>query len=157
MILKRTELDGKVNATYESSNILASTLDTNNNDLTITFKGGGTYKYPNVSNADYLRFETAESQGNVFNSHIKKYDFEKLTAVDTKLLTEEIKQLKAEQEKAVINQKKNNVINAIKLLASLITEPVPTDLTQDDVDTIFNDSLMKLQSRMTDYFSVVAN
>jgi hypothetical protein len=50
-----------------------------------------------VSASDYLRFETAESQGAVLNSHIKSHSFEKGDVVDAKVIQEEIDKLKKEE------------------------------------------------------------
>jgi hypothetical protein len=81
MILKKQTKDNLVKAIYASSNICASTYDTQTKDLVIIFNNGGQYKYPNVSETDYTRFEIADSQGAIFNSHIKKYDFQKFKQV----------------------------------------------------------------------------
>jgi hypothetical protein len=97
MILERVEKDGLVKGVYDSSNIIASTYDKRNNDLTIIFKHGGTYTYHKVSTADFLRFETAESQGKVLNSNIKSYPFIKGDTVDPALIVKKIKQLKVEE------------------------------------------------------------
>ncbi len=94
MILKKQERDNIIKAIYDSSNILASVYDGNNKDLTIIFKKGAQYKYPNVSAIDYILFETAESQGIVFNAHIKKYPFEKLEEMNPVELITEIENLK---------------------------------------------------------------
>jgi hypothetical protein len=83
MLLKKQEKDNVTKAIFSSSNICASTYDRTTKNLTIIFNKGAQYKYPNVSETDYTRFELADSQGVVFNSHIKKYDFEKLDNVDT--------------------------------------------------------------------------
>ena len=81
MILKRTEKDGMIKAMYESSNILASTYNTVNQQLTIIFNRGAQYTYDEISASEYMRFETADSQGKVLNSHIKKHNFTKLDDV----------------------------------------------------------------------------
>jgi hypothetical protein len=94
MILKKQEKDSITKAIYDSSNICASTYDRANRDLTIIFKNGGQYKYTNVSETDYTRFELADSQGAIFNSHIKKYAFDKLGKVDASSLLTEISSLK---------------------------------------------------------------
>ena len=83
-LLKKEEKGNEVKSLYESSNILSSTYDKATKDLFIVFKKNNIkYKYPNVKETDYFRFESAESQGKVFNSHIKDYEFENLGAVDT--------------------------------------------------------------------------
>ena len=58
---------------------------------------GGSYSYSNVENTDYIRFETAESQGKVLNSNIKKYAFIKNENVDTSEVIDRIKKLKQEE------------------------------------------------------------
>ena len=98
MILKKQEKDSITKAIYDSSNICASTYDRANRDLTIIFKNGGQYKYTNVSETDYTRFELADSQGAIFNSHIKKYAFDKLGKVDASSLLTEISSLKNEKK-----------------------------------------------------------
>lgn len=91
MIIKRTDKDDKIKVIYQSSNILASTYDKTNNNLTIIFNKGGSYTYPNVDETDYLRLELAESVGKAFNAYIKKYPFEKNEDVDVTKIHEEIK------------------------------------------------------------------
>jgi hypothetical protein len=90
MLLKKVEKENFIKSLYESSNILASIYDTTTGDLEIIFKAGTKYKYANVSKTDYMRFEIADSQGAVFNTHIKKYAYEKLGNVNTELITEEL-------------------------------------------------------------------
>jgi len=41
-----------------------------------------------------MRFETADSQGSVLNTHIKKYTTTKLDAIDTTEILKEVEQLK---------------------------------------------------------------
>ncbi len=63
----------------KSSNIKASEYDAKKKELLVTFKNDSQYIYKGVHEADYLRFEIAESNGKVLNSIIKKnYQFEKL-------------------------------------------------------------------------------
>jgi hypothetical protein len=101
MILSRVETETKIEVLYESSNIIASIYDKSSSDLEIVFKRGARYKYKSVRNTDYFRFETAESQGTIMESHIKKYDFEKLSDIETSKLITEIKN-KIEVEKDII-------------------------------------------------------
>lgn len=70
--------DGTVECLYKSSNILKSKWNPTNSLLEITFNYGGKYSYSNVDHKDYLRFEADESQGKVFNKHIKHYKTENL-------------------------------------------------------------------------------
>ncbi len=96
MILKRQEKNGKIKAMYSSTNICASVYDSTTHDLTLIFSHGGQYKYEGVSATDYTRFESAESQGSVLNTHIKKYNTIKLDAIDTTEILKEVKTLSAE-------------------------------------------------------------
>ena len=98
MILKRQEKNGKVKSIYKSSNICASVYDLTTNDLTLIFNHGGQYKYGAVSKTDYMRFETADSQGSVLNTHLKKYATTKLDAVDTSEILKEVTDLSNEVE-----------------------------------------------------------
>jgi len=153
MLLKKQEKGGIISALYNSSNVLASEYDAANNSLTVTFKVGSRYKYNGVTNADYTKFELDESQGIILNSHIKKYPFEKLTAIDAKLLNEEAATIKDTAAKQVVNDKKDKLIVTLKSAVSLSGSDVPLGLTQDDVDTMFNDSLEKLQTQITEFLT----
>ena len=101
MILKRQEKEGRIKAIYSSSNICASVYNTVTNELTLIFTSGLQYKYTDVSKADYMRFETADSQGSVMNTHIKKYTSTKLDKVDTTEILKEVEQLKVETESEI--------------------------------------------------------
>lgn len=101
MILKKQEKNGKVKAMYSSSNICASVYDTASGDLTLIFNNGGQYQYAGVSKTDYMRFEMADSQGSVMNTHIKKYPFTKLDKVDTTEILKEVQDLSATTEPEV--------------------------------------------------------
>ena len=121
MIIKREENNGIVEAMYDSSNILSSLYDTNSNSLIIIFKNGGKYRYPNVSKSDYMRFEIAESQGVVFNTHIKKYSFEKLDNIDLEVLMNKIKeskQLLSEEKNAQLLVKRKTLLAKTKQISS---------------------------------------
>lgn len=98
MVLKRQEKNGKIKAMYSSSNICASVFDTATNNLTLIFSHGGQYLYEGVSKTDYTRFETAESQGSVLNTHIKKYPTSKLDPIDTTDILKEVETLKGTAE-----------------------------------------------------------
>ena len=103
MLLKKQELDNKTKSIYESSNICASIYDKSNSSLTIIFNNGGQYIYEGVTSSDYLRFEVADSQGAVFNSHLKKYPFQKLDKVDVKDILVEIHEIINIEDKIKIN------------------------------------------------------
>jgi hypothetical protein len=94
MILERIEKNELIDAIYESSNITASTYNKNLKLLNITFSNGSNYTYQDVSETDYVRFETAESQGKVLNSNIKKYSFLKHDNVDVENKLKRIKEVK---------------------------------------------------------------
>jgi len=97
MILTRVEKEKSIDSLYDSSNILASSYNTENSDLTITFKRGTQYTYRGVSKRDYTRFELAESQGKVLNTHIKSYSFIKGNDVNTEALINEINAAKPKE------------------------------------------------------------
>lgn len=147
MILKRQEKDGKVKAMYESSNILASTYDTTTNDLTIIFKAGTQYKYTKVSKTDYMRFEIAESQGAVFNSHIKKYPTTKLESVDPARILSEATNLKAQEDRALLEAKKEKILEIARILANLI------DTSLESLPLALN--IGKINSYSTEFLELV--
>lgn len=115
MILEKKEISGVIYAKYDSSNVLASEYYPNS-DLIITFKGGGRYKYTGVKKTDYTRFEIAESQGSVLNTHIKIYPFEKMDKMDTTLLAESIKDLKAKEKEIIFNEKLKAMLDSMNLV-----------------------------------------
>ena len=95
--------DGTMECLYKSTNILMSEYNEKTQNLIITFNYGGKYAYHNVSYKDYLRFETDESQGKVFNKYIKIHKTDNLGKVDTSLMVERInnmfkKEIKEEKE-----------------------------------------------------------
>jgi hypothetical protein len=139
MLLKRVEKESLVKAIYDSSNILASKYDKKTKDLTITFKRGAQYKYIGVSASDYMRFETAESQGAVLNSHIKPYQFEKGETIDSNLIVEEIDKLKNEE--------------VIKRQESIISDMEQIVSNFDQNQTFSEAQLMALVKRITNYFN----
>lgn len=114
MLLKKQETDNKTKSIYESSNICASVYDKSTNALTIIFNNGGQYIYEGVTPSDYLRFEMADSQGAVFNSHLKKYPFKKLDKVDTKDILVEVNTIKNAEDKVKIDYVVGVVIEKMK-------------------------------------------
>jgi len=61
----------------ESSNIEKIAYE--NNNLYVGYKGGGVYKYLDVSSEKYNEFLNAESKGRYLNSAIKEsYKYEKV-------------------------------------------------------------------------------
>lgn len=93
MLLKRKQQDNKTKVIYKSSTICASIFENDTKALTVIFNNGGQYKYANVSDTDYTRFETGDSQGIILNSHIKKYPFTKLDPLDVTAILKEIEDL----------------------------------------------------------------
>ncbi len=139
MLLKRVEKENVVKAIYDSSNILASKYEKNNKNLTITFKRGAQYVYKNVSQTDYFRFETAESQGSILNSHIKSYEFEKGEAVNTNLIIEEINNIKQEE----LIKKQEDIINDMEVI-----------MTDFDINQEFNETkLVNLANKILNHFN----
>lgn len=129
MLVKKTEKEGKIKALYSSSTICASEFNTINNELTVIFNNGGIYKYPNIDLTDYTRFETADSNGSVFNTYIKKkYNiFEslgKLSENEISLLNKEVNILKEVDKKAITDFKTKKIIS---IMSNLITNFVNTE------------------------------
>ena len=62
-------------------------------ELNITFNAGRRYTYYGVEHKDYVRFEIAESQGQIFNKHIKKYMTKKNEDIDPNPLLEKVSNL----------------------------------------------------------------
>ena len=129
---------------YDSSNILASIYDNTTNDLSLIFKGGRKYKYANVSKSDYMRFEIAESQGDVFNTHIKKYSFERLEDVDPTRIITEAEDLKTLEDNALLRGKQTELM--AKMNTVIISEG----------NESFNKLLLDLQIILNDYLSLLA-
>ena len=139
MLLKRTQKENLIESTYDSSNILSSKYDKDSKKLTITFKRGVQYTYMDVSASDYLRFETAESQGAVLNSHIKSHSFEKGDVVDAKIIQEEIDKLKKEE--------------LILMQQSIIDDMESITYEFNTNDKFIEAQLMVLAKRITNYFN----
>jgi hypothetical protein len=114
MLLKKQDKDGKIKTIYSSSNICASTYDKETKSLTIIFSNGNQYKYIDVSQTDYTRFELADSQGKVFNTHIKKYTFEKLDSLDPKDIINEITVIKDQEEEIKKKYITNKFVDSVK-------------------------------------------
>lgn len=116
MVLKRQEKNEKIKAIYSSSNICASTYDKETQALVIIFNNGGQYLYEGVSPTDYTRFEIADSQGVVFNSHIKKYPFQKLDKVNVVEILTEVENLKDSEDKIKVKHSLNALIDSMKAM-----------------------------------------
>ena len=113
MLLKKIESEGIIKSTYESSNILMSEYNPTTKDLTVIFKVGSRYTYKDVSLTDYTRFEVADSQGKVLNSHIKAYKFERGENINPELVLNEIVELK----KNTIKEKTNDLVSILKQIS----------------------------------------
>jgi hypothetical protein len=104
-------------AWYESSNIVYSECDDNENDyktLRIVFKKGDMYEYYKVDVKDYLMFMAGGldgSNGKAFFKFIKpKYEFKKLEPVDLEALKSEMLDYKERIKKErAENQKENDI------------------------------------------------
>lgn len=141
MLLKRTQKENLIEATYDSSNILSSKYDKDSKKLTITFKRGVQYTYMDVSASDYLRFETAESQGAILNSHIKSHSFEKGDVVDAKVIQEEIDRLKKEE---------------LRLIQQSIIDDMELIINDFDIDGEFKETkFTNLINKINQYFNPI--
>jgi hypothetical protein len=144
MILKKQEKDGIIKAMYNSSNVVASIYNSNNNDLEIIFKSGSKYRYTGVSKSDYMRFEIADSQGKVFESYIKKYPTTKLENVDIKNLLIETTSLKQQEHDAIVAAKKERLIKTMKGIILLA-----------DGGKQFVDNLDRLKNEIDEYVNKI--
>jgi uncharacterized protein YheU (UPF0270 family) len=147
MLLKKQEKDNVTKAIFSSSNICASTYDRTTKNLTIIFSKGTQYKYPNVSETDYTRFELADSQGVVFNSHIKKYNFEKLDNVDVSSILTEVTELKEVENKIKIESVTKFMVTAINAVI------VYHEATQTVDPALYT----KMKSAMGEYENITAS
>ena len=95
MILNKYEENGAIENLYDSSNILASKYNTLSKKLAIIFNSGRQYVYHDVKREDYDSFESADSQGKMLHSVIKKYKNERVEKlVDTNIILEQISNIK---------------------------------------------------------------
>jgi len=131
MLVRKLINDGIMKSYYDSSNILVSEYDQSTKNLIVIFKNGGKYEYKDVSISDYTRFELADSQGKVLNSHIKQYPFEALGKVDISKINEEIDDFKL-----------NDKIDLQKSFISLASQLIDSW----ENDSKFNDNIAKLLS-----------
>lgn len=138
MLLKKQESDNKIKSIYASSNICASIYDKSNSSLTIIFNNGGQYIYEGVTSGDYLRFEMADSQGAVFNSHLKKYSFQKLDKVDVKDILVEVNSIKTAEDKVKIDYAIKMMVDKMKAVAQYYdtTGDVESGLLKTAIDGI---------------------
>jgi hypothetical protein len=134
MILNRKNNGNIVETLYDSSNILASSYDKISNDLIITFAKGTQYRYKNISSVDYLRFELAESQGKIFNTHIKQHTTQKLPNIDISVLLTEANDLKNAEKNALVGMKQKELLNTIELVCTPSVLAIDVLLTEVDLD-----------------------
>lgn len=153
MILKRVEKDTIIKALYDSSNVLGSVYNTESSDLDLIFKSGQKYRYKGVSKADYMRLEIAESQGQVFNTHIKKYAFEKLEKVDTSKILEEADDLKAKEEKAIYGVKKRELIDKMKYAVHIDDAITLGKNTTQEALELFSKTLQEIQTLLNNFLT----
>lgn len=147
MLLKKQENNNVTKAIYASSNVCASTYDRTTRDLTIIFNNGGQYKYPNVSETDYTRFELADSQGVVLNSHIKKYAFEKLDKVDTSAILAEVNELKDAEKKIKIEHATKTMMAAVNAVS----------VYYETTETVDPALYTKMKSAMDEYEKITSS
>lgn len=150
MILKRVEKDGIIKALYDSSNVLGSIYNSTTSDLDLIFKSGQKYRYKNVSKSDYMRLEISESQGQVFNTHIKKYAFEKLDKVDPSKILEEADDLKAKEAKALYEAKRLEVIDKMKYACHINDAITLGKNTTQEAQDLFTKTLQEIQTLIND-------
>ena len=146
MILKKQEKSGIIKAIYSSSTLCASIFDTNTRSLTVIFNNGGQYKYPSVDLTDYTRFETADSNGSVFSTYIKKKytNFEKLDKLDADTIDtilKEVSELKEAEDKSNLEGIKKIMMES---MATLLANYVKTN-------NIDYDLFRKIETNMTKY------
>lgn len=148
MILKRQEKNNEIKAIYDSSNVIASIFNTETNELQLIFKSGIKYKYPNVSKSDYMRLETADSQGAVFNSHIKKYVFEKVGNVDITKILDEGKSIRDQEFEVELNAKKERMFKTMKGIVLLMEGERPFVEVLDKLKVEIDEYINKLNQKI---------
>ena len=115
MIIKREEKDNSINSLYKSSSIVSSIYENDYKKLTIYFTNGGSYTYLDVSKTDYTRFEMAESQGAVLNTHIKKYSYVKnLNVTNIPELLNEIQLIELNEKMSKMNATNKELISSME-------------------------------------------
>lgn len=95
MVILKHEENDSIECLYDSSNVLGSKYVKKEKKLAVIFKSGTQYIYSNVSNEDYKKFESCESQGKLLNTVIKKYTFDKSKdIIDVTPILEQINKIK---------------------------------------------------------------
>lgn len=78
-ILKEEIIGTRIINEIESSNLVKTEYDSDNQSLIATFKNGIMYEYEEVPHKIYAQFRLAESQGKFFNTDIaKQYKYKKV-------------------------------------------------------------------------------
>ena len=150
MVLKKEVHENVIKCTFDSTNVIASEYNQGTQDLVITFKSGAKYKYDKVSSTDYMRFEIAESQGKVFNSHIKKYPTTKLDDVNVENIIKESEALKQEEARILEVMRRSSIITIANKLIAL-----DADMDTPNAKAVFKDYLNKLDEAIKQYVEVV--
>lgn len=97
-VIQKTEKDdGVIECLIDSTNIVKSEYNEKEKTLVLTFKAGTQYKYFEVLNRDYVRFEISESQGSVFNKTMRNYKYEKMESIDVEPIKEVINEIKSKK------------------------------------------------------------
>ena len=80
MAITNTEIIGtKIICEIESSNLVKTEYDSDNQSLIATFKNGIMYEYEEVPHKIYAQFRLSESQGKFFNTEIARtYKYKKI-------------------------------------------------------------------------------
>jgi hypothetical protein len=71
MSIKKEKIAGKmIDVTINSSSLKSASYDMSNENLTVTFKSGVSYRYSEVPMQLFTKFRLAKSQGQFFNKNI---------------------------------------------------------------------------------------
>ena len=97
-----------------------------------------------------MRFEIAESQGKVFNSHIKKYPTTKLDDVNVENIIKESEALKQEEARILEVMRRSSIITIANKLIAL-----DADMDTPNAKAVFKDYLNKLDEAIKQYVEVV--
>jgi hypothetical protein len=139
MIVNKKIIDGNPHVLYESSTILSSVFEESKNELTIIFHNGSQYRYKGVTVSEYHRFELAESQGKVLNSHIKQHSFDKLGSVSPEAIKEEINNYKSQEEIEIRIERESKLLAEMSYIIQ----------KKETYDIISKDDLLRVQLLIT--------
>jgi hypothetical protein len=80
MSILKEEIKGtKIYNEVQSSNIVRTEYDTQNETMIVEFKNGGRFEYEKVPHKVYSQFRLAESQGKFFSTSISRgYKYKKI-------------------------------------------------------------------------------